>query len=201
MTETTHTDTTRTDTTRTDPNADTTHAAGTRADEGTIDLREGQDLQEDPRQHPGQDPLDTATPVDQLDRDDRDGRDDHDGRDGRDGPALSTSDLVDRGNQGGGTDRAGRPDEDEQATPLISDGDAYLERWQQVQAGFVDDPRTAVQHADTLVAEVIQRIAQSFADERDQLEKQWSGGENVGTEELRVQLQRYRSFFTRLLHT
>jgi hypothetical protein len=70
-----------------------------------------------------------------------------------------------------------------------------------VQAGFVDEPRSAVQNADALVAEVIQRIAEGFAQERDSLEKQWSGGENVDTEKLRIALQRYRSFFTRLLQT
>lgn len=179
---------------------DTTRSASPRADDGSIDLRDDQDVQQDPRQHPGQDPLDAATPVQQLDpavADDRaTPQSDH--------GTLSTSDLVDRGNQSRADgDPAGpaRDDADDKPTPLISDGDAYLQRWQSVQAGFVDDPRTAVQHADSLVAEVIQRIAESFADERDQLEKQWSGGENVGTEELRVQLQRYRSFFTRLLHT
>jgi hypothetical protein len=179
---------------------DTTSGAGTRADDGTIDLRDAQEAREDPRQHPGQDPLEPATPLDPatpMDRLDPDAGHDQ---------TLSTSDLVDRGRRSDEAETTGRSDADrseadDKPTPLISDGDAYLERWQGVQAGFVDDPRTAVQQADSLVAEVIQRIAESFADERDQLEKQWSGGENVGTEELRVQLQRYRSFFTRLLHT
>jgi len=72
-------------------------------------------------------------------------------------------------------------------------------RWDHVQTGFVDEPRDAVQHADELVAETIQRLAQSFADERRRLEDQWGRGDNVSTEELRQALRKYRSFFERLL--
>jgi hypothetical protein len=49
------------------------------------------------------------------------------------------------------------------------------------------------------VAEVIKRLAQSFADERTRLEQQWSRGENVSTEDLRLALRHYRSFFDRFL--
>jgi hypothetical protein len=72
-------------------------------------------------------------------------------------------------------------------------------RWDSVQTGFVDEPRHAVELADSLVAEMMQRLAQIFADERGKLESQWSRGDNVSTEDLRVALQRYRSFFDRLL--
>lgn len=72
-------------------------------------------------------------------------------------------------------------------------------RWDQVQTGFVDEPRDAVKHADELVAETIQRLAQSFADERGRLEDQWGRGDNVDTEDLRQALRKYRSFFQRLL--
>jgi hypothetical protein len=72
-------------------------------------------------------------------------------------------------------------------------------RWEEIQTRFVDDPRRAVQDADELVAGVMQRLAQGFAHAREGLEGQWSRGEDVGTEELRVALQRYRSFFRRLL--
>jgi hypothetical protein len=64
---------------------------------------------------------------------------------------------------------------------------------------FVDDPRDAVENADALVAELMQRLADGFARERERLEGQWSRGEDVSTEDLRVVLQRYRSFFRRLL--
>ncbi len=72
-------------------------------------------------------------------------------------------------------------------------------RWDAIQVGFVDDPRTAVQHADSLVASAMKRLAEVFADERARLEGQWDRGGDVSTEELRVALQRYRSFFGRLL--
>jgi len=77
--------------------------------------------------------------------------------------------------------------------------DAMTQRWQLIQVGFVDRPRDAVQEADALVAELMQRLARMFADERKQLEAQWAQGDEVSTEDLRVGLQRYRSFFHRLL--
>ena len=91
---------------------------------------------------------------------------------------------------------------DEQA-PLFSADDAgsFRSRWQEIQTGFVDEPRASVERADALVAELMKRLAQTFADERGNLEAQWGEGENVGTEDLRVALQRYRSFFERLLAT
>jgi hypothetical protein len=73
-------------------------------------------------------------------------------------------------------------------------------QWDAVQAAFVDDPRAAVERADALVAEVVQSLTTSFTDERSRLERQWSQGEDVSTEDLRQALQRYRSFFERLLH-
>jgi hypothetical protein len=72
-------------------------------------------------------------------------------------------------------------------------------RWDAIQTGFVDEPRRAVEQADSLVAEIMQRLAQLFADERNKLEGQWSRGDNVSTEDLRIALQRYRSYFDRLL--
>jgi hypothetical protein len=72
-------------------------------------------------------------------------------------------------------------------------------QWKEIQAEFVDEPRKAVQDADALVAELMQRLAQMFATEREQLESRWSGGGDVSTEDLRRGLRRYRSFFERLL--
>ena len=72
-------------------------------------------------------------------------------------------------------------------------------RWTDIQAGFVDEPRRAVEQADGLVAEAIKRLAETFANERNQLEGQWDRGGDVSTEDLRQALQRYRSFFSRLL--
>lgn len=87
------------------------------------------------------------------------------------------------------------------ATPLFptTEAEGFRSRWGSVQASFVDEPRKAVEEADTLVAEVIKRLAGSFASERGKLEGHWERGEDIDTEDLRVALQRYRSFFDRLL--
>jgi hypothetical protein len=86
---------------------------------------------------------------------------------------------------------------------LLADNDAreFERRWQDVQVGFVDEPQRCVQEADGLVAEVMQRLADGFARERKDLESQWASGGEASTEDLRVALQRYRSFFNRLLET
>jgi hypothetical protein len=83
---------------------------------------------------------------------------------------------------------------------LVGDDAGELgERWQEIQARFVDDPREAVHDADALVQDVLHRVTRGFADERRRLEEQWDGGDDVSTEELRLALQRYRAFFGRLL--
>jgi len=76
---------------------------------------------------------------------------------------------------------------------------ALRRRWSDVQTAFVDEPRAAVQQADSLVADVLKQLADGFAKERSTLEQQWNRDGNVTTEDLRVSLQRYRSFFDRLL--
>ena len=75
----------------------------------------------------------------------------------------------------------------------------FRARWETVQTGFVDEPRRAVEQADALVADLMQRLAGMFSEERKSLEGQWDRGDDVSTEDLRVALQRYRSFFDRLL--
>ena len=89
----------------------------------------------------------------------------------------------------------------ESQAPLVTPdrGEAFSERWQSVQAEFVDEPQQAVKDADALVAEVIQVLATSFAEQRQGLEEQWSRGSEVSTEDLRQALMQYRSFFQRLL--
>jgi hypothetical protein len=72
-------------------------------------------------------------------------------------------------------------------------------RWDAVQVAFVDEPRRAVEQADGLVAFAMKRLAEVFSEERSRLEKQWDRGDHVSTEDLRIALQRYRSFFHRLL--
>jgi hypothetical protein len=95
----------------------------------------------------------------------------------------------------------------EQTTPNDRPGQLFPDnelnelraRWDKAQIGFVDEPRAAVEQADSLVATVVKRIAEQFAAERAELEHQWDRGDNVSTEDLRQALRRYRSFFDRLL--
>jgi len=75
----------------------------------------------------------------------------------------------------------------------------FRRQWQDVQGSFVDDPRRAVRQADELVGSVMNRLTQIFTREREKLERDWDGGEDVSTEDLRVAIHRYRSFFDRLL--
>ncbi len=93
--------------------------------------------------------------------------------------------------------------EQDDAHPLLSEelSASYQLRWEEVQTRFVDEPRGAVKDADGLVAKLMQQLAEGFAEERERLEAQWDRGEDISTEELRVALMRYRSFFQRLLAT
>ena len=92
-------------------------------------------------------------------------------------------------------------DADHRATPLFAKDETedFRRRWTDIQAGFVDERRQAVENADSLVAAAIKRLAEVFARERSSLEQQWAQGGDVSTEDLRVALRRYRSFFDRLL--
>jgi hypothetical protein len=131
-----------------------------------------------------------------------------------DEPRLSTADISGAQRPPGQvepkTDHAAKPEAEptkapnaniKGAAPLFADAASteLRDRWTDVQTGFVDEPRAAVEQADALVAEVMKRLADSFATERQALEQQWSRGDDVSTEELRLALRRYRSFFDRLL--
>jgi len=103
--------------------------------------------------------------------------------------------------QAGTREQTAAHDATAEAGPLLPEADEtdLRARWEEIQTRFVDDPRRAVEDADALVAGVMKSLAEGFAQAREQLEGQWSRGEDVGTEDLRVALQRYRSFFQRLL--
>jgi hypothetical protein len=76
----------------------------------------------------------------------------------------------------------------------------FKSHWDAIQIGFVDDPRSAVRQADELVAQVMTSLAESFAQERSGLEKVIGNEDgSASTENLRMALRRYRSFFQRLL--
>jgi hypothetical protein len=111
---------------------------------------------------------------------------------------LSTADLV--AANGGSAPRMAKAGQ-EPDLPLFAQNDAqeFRSRWEKIQIGFVDEPRQAVELADQLVASAIKRLAEVFAAERQKLEAEWGKTDNVSTEDLRIALRRYRSFFNRLL--
>lgn len=117
----------------------------------------------------------------------------------REEPAVGTADLLKRGHVGSSAAPGNRMEE--QTTPLFPSGEAteMRSRWDTIQVGFVDEPRHAVEQADALVAGAMKRLAEIFAEERARLEGQWDRGDNVSTEDLRLALRRYRSFFGRVL--
>jgi hypothetical protein len=92
-------------------------------------------------------------------------------------------------------------DGEPELSPLFSDETERELRtqWHEIQTGFVDEPRRAVKQADELVARLMQQLAQGFSDQRNSLERQWERAEKISTEDLRLALRRYRSFFQRLL--
>jgi hypothetical protein len=98
-------------------------------------------------------------------------------------------------------ERSLEPQRDQQLAELFLApvADDFRRRWDEIQIGFVDDPRRAVQRADELVAEVMKTLAQTFAEQRGRIESGIGGDAQADTENLRVGLQRYRSFFQRLL--
>jgi hypothetical protein len=109
---------------------------------------------------------------------------------------ISTSDLVAAAGSNNEKTKTA-----EHNVPLFAANEAQdlRSRWEKIQIGFVDEPRKAVEQADELVASAIKRLAEVFASERNKLEADWDKTDNVSTEDLRVALRRYRSFFDRLL--
>ena len=99
----------------------------------------------------------------------------------------------------GDTDRGGNMPERRVQLLHGDEMESVVARWREIQAGFVDEPRKAIKEADVLVMELMERLTRSFASEREQLEARWREGDSVSTEDLRQGLQRYRSFFERLL--
>lgn len=126
---------------------------------------------------------------------------------------ITTSPAAERGtipttsnDEAQGDRRTGAPPSTQEAE--INDNDAFLpadrmedlrKQWDGVQAAFVDDPRSAVQQAHSLVGSLVDELTKTFASERNTLEGQWNSAGNVDTEALRIAMQRYRNFFDRLL--
>jgi hypothetical protein len=113
-------------------------------------------------------------------------------------PSTSSSDLAEMEAKSDGMQTR---NEETQLAPLFTDqaAKAFRSRWDDVQRGFVDDPKEAVRHGDELVAQVIKSLAESFSDQRSVLEGELNNTDQSSTENLRLALRRYRSFFERLL--
>jgi hypothetical protein len=89
----------------------------------------------------------------------------------------------------------------EELEPLFENDESeqFRTQWLNIQGKFVDNPRESVREADELVASVLKSVTMSFHNRRSSLEKEWNSGGNASTEDLRLALKRYRSFFDRLL--
>ncbi|MFD5551541.1 hypothetical protein ACFWJQ_33020 [Streptomyces goshikiensis] len=159
---------------------------------------------EDERQqvpvYPGEataDPRDTAAGVRETDPGTREAYD------GTGAPGRAPTEQWD-GEPGRATTERGAvdaPAADEEPLLGAPDAEGYRKAWSEIQGRFVDDPQEAVRSADALVAEVMQTLARTFSARKQGLEGQWGQGGQVATEELRLALQQYRSFFNRLLNT
>jgi len=114
---------------------------------------------------------------------------------GSSGRGLTTADIA------SGRQTPEPTQAEEHASNLIPEErlSSLREQWTTIQTSFVDEPKSSVEKADGLVADVIQTLAKRFAEERDTLERQWSSGGEASTEDLRKAMQHYRSFFERLL--
>ncbi|MEU0786945.1 hypothetical protein ABZ341_35935 [Streptomyces sp. NPDC006173] len=115
-------------------------------------------------------------------------------------PAAEREGRKENGGRAAASERReAEPDENQ---PLLGNEEKeFRSRWQTIQGEFVDAPQEAVNAADQLVAETMQALAATFSEHKRSLESRWNRGEEVQTEDLRLALQSYRSFFNRLLST
>src|SRR5258705_12502694 len=109
--------------------------------------------------------------------------------------SFSTADIAGAGSQGS----AMKAESEMAAIFAPNEAQTFRSDWERIQTGFVDEPHKAVENANALVARTIKRLEEVFAEEKSKLEKEWDRGDSVSTEDLRIALRRYRSFFDRLL--
>jgi hypothetical protein len=69
--------------------------------------------------------------------------------------------------------------------------------WNEVQAMFVDDPRASIEQAAGLVDDRVEALIQSLRERQRSMQSAW-WADDAGTEELRVALQHYRTFWNSL---
>jgi hypothetical protein len=116
-------------------------------------------------------------------------------------PERDEAQRADAPTQTNGSSTESQAPSDESPLLAADEAEDYRWRWDAIQTRFVDAPRDAVADADALVAELMRHLAEVFSRERADLEASWESGQDVSTEDLRVSMQRYRSFFNRLLAT
>ncbi len=87
----------------------------------------------------------------------------------------------------------------EESRPEQSLIDELQPRWNLIQKDFVDEPHTSVKQAEALVAETVDKVTRMLSAQQSSLHESIDGREDITTEDLRIALQRYRSFFNRLL--
>jgi hypothetical protein len=81
---------------------------------------------------------------------------------------------------------------------LAVDAEAVRRQFIDIQAGFVDEPRQAVEQAGNLVEELHRKVMESLQAERGQLSDALDA-EEASTEDLRQALRAYRAYVDRLL--
>jgi hypothetical protein len=117
------------------------------------------------------------------------------------------TDQVDSGQMSSGQMSSGQTSSGQTAQPdagqrerLVPEDRAasYGARWDAVKGSFVDEPREAVAQADALVGELLDELETLFHEQRRSIE-QGLDADETSTEDLRLALRRYRSFFERLL--
>lgn len=122
-------------------------------------------------------------------------------RDERTKDQHATTSVDDRSEDAGGASEQAEEAKRAERVELFENDerDAFSQRWSTIQESFVDEPQRSVEQANALVADLMDRLVSSFRSEQSRLEEQWGQGDEVTTEDLRIILQRYRSFFSRLL--
>jgi hypothetical protein len=69
--------------------------------------------------------------------------------------------------------------------------------WNEIKAMFVDDPRASIERAAGLVDDRVEELVASVRERQHSMRSAWQAN-HAGTEELRVALQHYRTFWNSL---
>jgi hypothetical protein len=78
-----------------------------------------------------------------------------------------------------------------------TDVDGFRQRWDALQASFVDDPKGAASQAEALIGELVDRVGRRHQELRDEIGRNGDSGD--ATESNRIAIRRYRAFFRSLV--